>query len=217
MAFGDGMENAMATVPVTPPKGSKISVNWDGPDQVITIPHRGGGLGLGRYFGAIFMLVWLSVWTFGFAAAAWSALTGTLQGSGGVLGKVVLVIGLAFGEVLGIVQLYRILRPSVSESLKLRAGSIGYDSGIPPYRLPLGYVNYGDFWKSLIPKRTRVELDHQQLRSLRLRETDSGNRLTFDLGQSRIDIAPSASEIEREWLAQLLLERYPEIGKRRPV
>jgi hypothetical protein len=43
---------------------------------------------------------------------------------------------------------------------------------------------------------------------LRLRETESGNRLTIDVDAARIDIAPTASEVEREWLARLLAQRY---------
>jgi hypothetical protein len=52
----------------------------------------------------------------------------------------------------------------------------------------------------MFPKRTRVELDRRKLQSLRLRETNEGNRLTVDADALRLDIAPSASEIEREWL-----------------
>jgi hypothetical protein len=37
---------------------------------------------------------------------------------------------------------------------------------------------------------------------------DDGNRLTLDAGALRLDIARSASEIEREWLYQLLVKRY---------
>jgi hypothetical protein len=60
----------------------------------------------------------------------------------------------------------------------------------------------------MFPKRTRVELDRRKLQSLRLRETNDGNRLTVDADALRLDIAPSASEIEREWLYQLLADRY---------
>jgi hypothetical protein len=58
----------------------------------------------------------------------------------------------------------------------------------------------------LFPKQTRAELTQKQ--SLRLRETDLGNRLTIDVDAERIDLASGASEVEREWLAQLLARRY---------
>jgi hypothetical protein len=54
----------------------------------------------------------------------------------------------------------------------------------------------------------RLELDRRSLKSLRLRETSDGNRLTVDADALRIDIAQSASEIEREWLHRLLAQRY---------
>ena len=60
----------------------------------------------------------------------------------------------------------------------------------------------------MFPKRTRVELDRHKLQSLRLRETNEGNRLTVDADAVRFDIAQSASEIEREWLYQFLAKRY---------
>jgi hypothetical protein len=41
-----------------------------------------------------------------------------------------------------------------------------------------------------------------------LRETESGNRLTIDVDAARLDIAATASEVEREWLARLLAQRY---------
>jgi hypothetical protein len=51
-------------------------------------------------------------------------------------------------------------------------------------------------------------VSRQQLQSLHLRETDSGNRLTVDAGATRLDIAQNANEIEREWLYQSLTKRY---------
>jgi hypothetical protein len=65
-----------------------------------------------------------------------------------------------------------------------------------------------DAWKVMLPKRLRLELDRQGLQSLRLSETNVGNRLTVDVDASRLDIAQSASEMERVWLYQLLAKRY---------
>ena len=60
----------------------------------------------------------------------------------------------------------------------------------------------------MFPKRTRLELDRHTLQSLRLRETDGGNRLTVDAGAQRLDLAGAATEVEREWLYRLLAKRY---------
>jgi hypothetical protein len=104
--------------------------------------------------------------------------------------------------------LYRIFRPSIPESLRLMLQGVRYDSGIPPFRMNPRSMNQMDSRKFLFPKRTRVEIDRRQLRTLRLRETEAGNRLTVDAGAVRLDIAQSASEVEREWLYQVLAKRY---------
>jgi hypothetical protein len=96
----------------------------------------------------------------------------------------------------------------VPESLKLMPSGVTYDSGIPPFQMYFGYASPKDAWKSMFPKRTRLDLDRSKLQSLRLRETNDGNRLTVDADAVRLDIAQSASEIEREWLHQLLAKRY---------
>jgi hypothetical protein len=92
----------------------------------------------------------------------------------------------------------------VPETLQLKRGSIAYDSGIPPFELNKS----SDYWSSLLSKRLRADLDRQQLQTLRLRETETGNRLTIDLGAQRLELASQASEVEREWLARLLVRRY---------
>jgi|SRR5262245_31705590 len=74
------------------------------------------------------------------------------------------------------------------------------DSGIPLLQPYYGYTWHKDAWKSVFPKRTRVELGRRKHLSMRLRETNDGNRLTVDADALRLDIAQSATEIEREWL-----------------
>ena len=101
-------------------------------------------------------------------------------------------------------MLYRMFRPTVPETLKLGADGVAYDFGIPPFR----QANRKDAWKSYFPKRTVVTLSRQELRSLRLRETESENRLTVDVASARLDLARAASEVEREWLHRVLAERY---------
>ena len=60
----------------------------------------------------------------------------------------------------------------------------------------------------MFPARVRAEIERKQLQSLRLRETETGNRLTLDLDASRLDLAQTATEVEREWLAKVLARRY---------
>ncbi len=69
-------------------------------------------------------------------------------------------------------------------------------------------TNQNEYWKAMFPKRKKHEFTHSEIKSLKLRETDSGNRLTIDKGVERIEIATSATEIEREWLYQFLQINY---------
>jgi hypothetical protein len=213
----------------TPPPGSKISVTTEGPDEVIVIPYRDSAVI--RYLFRLIALVWLTVFTSALAGFGWAAYFGTLQGNTSVEVTMTFVV-LGLNEIIGILHLYVWLRPVVPETLKLQYDSVIYDSGIPPYHPWFGfgyprprYPSLADLEQPRLSRfrRTRVELDLHQVRAIRLTETDSGNRLTVDLGSSRIDIARSATEIEhewlidiardateieREWLAKLLSERY---------
>ena len=186
-----------------PPPGSKISVATDGADPTVIIPNAGG---TARYFHGLFLLFWLGMWTIGFREAGSQVISGKANGF------IVLWLGAwTVGGIFAACALYRILRPSVPESLELRRSSLAYDSGIAPLEFDSWRTKnkkLKDTWASLFPKRLRVELDRRQLQSLRLRETESGNRLTVDVDASRIDIARAASEVEREWLARLLAQRY---------
>jgi hypothetical protein len=188
-------------VNLKPPNGSKILVTTDGACPLIVVPHGNGDLM--RYFIGLFLLTWLGGWFFGFTNTVSKLVSGQAPA--------VLVFWLAgwtLGGAFAMYQAYRMFRPSVPESLTLMPNGVTYDSGIPPFRTHFGYASRKDSWKSLFPKRTRAELDRRVLQSLRLRETGDGNRLTVDADGSRLDIAGSANEIEREWLYQLLATRY---------
>jgi hypothetical protein len=118
-------------------------------------------------------------------------------------------IGWTVGGIRAALALYRLLRPSVAETLHLAAHGVMYDSGIrPPQGDDAGHASLKEAWKAALPKRVRVEIDRRALQSMRLRETDDGNRLTVDVDGQRLDIGKSASEIEREWLYRLLAKRY---------
>jgi hypothetical protein len=185
-----------------PPAGSKISVATDGADPTIVIPATASA---SRYFTGLFLLFWLGMWTIGFRDAGSKVISGN--------GNAFLVLWLGawtVGGVLAAFTAYRAFRPSVPEKLELKRSSVTYDSGIPPLQFDssMRYKKPWDAWNSTFPRRVRVELDRRQLQSLRLRETETGNRLTIDVDAARIDLAPTASEVEREWLARLLAQRY---------
>ena len=186
---------------INPPPGSAISVKHDGAEAVITIPQPSGGVT--RYLVGGFILFWLGGWVFGFVFA----LQEVLSGKGGLF--VAAWLGAwTIGGIFAMTMVYRILRPAVPETLRLGAQSVGYDSGIPPFRQDFSGWNQKQSWGSYFPKRTVVTISRQDLRSLRLRETESENRLTVDVASARVDLGRAASEVEREWLYRLLTERY---------
>ena len=187
---------------LNPPAGSKISIVSEGTDPTIIVPAANSPM---RYFMGFFLLFWLVMWTMGFRDAASKVLSGNANGF-----LIFWLCGWTVGGVLAAFSLYRIVRTPVPESLELKRNSVTYDSGIPPFQFNSSwrYKNPRDAWRSTFPKRVRVDLDRRQLQSLRLRETESGNRLTVDVEADRIDMAPTASEVEREWLARLLARRY---------
>jgi hypothetical protein len=185
-----------------PPAGSQISINRKDLDPTIIIPATASST---RYFGGVFLLFWLGGWVMGET----SAITQLMSGKGGAF-IVFWLGGWTIGGILAALTAYQIFRPAVPETLQLKRGSIAYDSGIPPFELNKNTRNKGfrDYWSSLISRRLRTDLDRQQLQTLRLRETETGNRLTIDLGAQRLELAFQASEVEREWLARLLARRY---------
>lgn len=187
---------------LNPPEGSKISVREDGGDPTIVIPAAGG---FSRYFTGLFMLFWLGMWQMGFRDAASNVMAGNAPAF--------LIFWLGAWTLGGIAvaySLFRVVRPSVPETLTLRRNSVAYDSGVAPPQFNSYKRNQNPLsaWRSAFPKRVRAEIERKQLQSLRLRETESGNRLTLDLDATRLDLAPAASEVEREWLAKLLARRY---------
>jgi hypothetical protein len=187
---------------LNPPAGSQIAIRYDDVDPTIVIPAKASAW---RYFGGLFLLFWLGGWVFGFKSAS----TQLMQGKGGFF-LVFWLGGWTVGGIFAALTAYRILRPTVPETLRLRRGSVEYDSGIRPLELNRYRENASsrDYWNSLLTRRVRASLDRQQLQTLRLRETETGNRLTVDLGAQRLELASQASEVEREWLARLLARRY---------
>ena len=186
---------------INPPPGSTITLTNDGADPVLRIPQRSGGVM--RYFMGLFVLFWLGAWFMGFRDV------GTQVISGAANPFMIFWLGAwTVGGAFALWMVYRAFRPCVPETLRLGQNGVTYDSGIPPFQMNFGYMSQKQAWQSYFPKRTIVEIDRQQLRSLRLRETDSDNRLTVDVDSTRLDIGRAASEVEREWLYQVLADRY---------
>ena len=114
-----------------------------------------------------------------------------------------LIFGLCVGYFIFVV-----FRPFSPETLRLGADSIYYDSGFPPFHLELDFEDPKGSWRPMLPKRTWVKLERPVLQTLALREFHSGNRLTVDMNAQRINIGVTATEVEREWLYEVLSKTY---------
>jgi hypothetical protein len=188
-----------------PPTGSKITVRTDDGDPVVVIRVSGGDVA--RYGGGVFLLCWFCAWTAALVFVATQIVFGAAPGPA----KAFMVFWFAAAMVAEIFvgyYLFRIFGPQVPETLRLKRGGLLYDSGRLPPPSSYRYGSQRDSWKSAFPKRTIVEIDRKGLQTLRLRETDSGNRLTVDVNATRLDVAVNSTEIEREWLYQVIKDRY---------
>jgi hypothetical protein len=152
-------------VNLEPPSGSKISVKTDGAPPVILVPHGS--------------------WPHRYSLEA--VVRRRSPRSSGLPRFLAsrLDPGRRHGDVLGL-SVVSPLRTGVTEAdaerrdIRLRHS---FASDLLGLHIPKGSM------KSMFPKRTRVELDRRNLQSLRLRETNDGNRLTVDVDALRLDIA----------------------------
>jgi hypothetical protein len=187
---------------LNPPDGSKISIVEVDGDPTVVIPVANNP---SRYFFGLFMLFWLGMWQMGFRDAGSKVLAGNAP-----MFLIFWLCAWTLGGVAAAFTLFRLLRPTVPETLQLKRNSVGYDSGIAPpqFNSYRRFQNPLNSWRSMFPKRRQADLDRNELQSLRLRETESGNRLTIDVEGQRIEMASGANEVEREWLARTLARRY---------
>lgn len=187
------------------PAGSTITVGTDACNTVIAVPYRQSGIA--RYGACLFLLCWLGGWGYG-----WIHVGSDLMAGRGSFFTLVWFGAWTVGGFFAAYMLYRMLRPSVPELFRLMPQGLRYDSGIPSFDMSSFNTNNQQYrqqsWSAYFPKRVHSDLDRKALQSLRLRQTTFSNRLTIDAGATRIDLARDATEIEREWLYQVLAERY---------
>jgi len=187
----------------TPPEGSEIKIDFENGIPKLIIPQSSGGFM--RFFIGAFLLFWLGGWAFGWITVARQLAKGNSPA------ELFLIFWLGAWTVGGILAfwfLYRIVRSSVPETIFLSRPHMVYDSGVTPFQISFGFRSQMDMWKKLFQKRIRTEFNQTHLKTLRLREFDTGNRLTIDQGNKRIEVGAGASEPEREWLFKLIHNKY---------
>ncbi len=188
-----------------PPAGSRITVVKDGQEEIISIPPRLNSAM--QFFMKFFLLFWVGGWAVGWVAAFMMLTT-----SNGGLGPKVFVLfwlcAWTVGGIFAIRTLRALWRSPVPESFRLRADGIAHDSGVSPPPIGTSSKDNQQFWRKLLKRRVLRDFSNTDMLSLKMRETEGTNRLTIDVGAERIDLAESASEVEREWLFEYLAKRY---------
>jgi len=188
---------------VAPPANSKIRVESVDGNDMIVIPQR--KCGFMRYVIGVFMLFWLGAWAVGWAIGVEAMVTG----GNGYRAFMLFWLGTwTVGGLFAMYYLYRLFQPAVPETIVLANPEPLYDSGIAPLRVSFAIGSQRDAWKRLFQQRYRTTFSASELATLRLRDFASGNRLTIDQGARRLDLAASVNEPEREWLYNVLKERY---------
>lgn len=182
------------------PSGSKIILNDDAVEPRIVIPYPSE---LWKRMPIIlFLSFWLCGWLFGEVMAFNQLLNG-----GANLFLIGWLGGWTVGGCAAMYALYRMWLPPIAETFTLSESTLSYDSGRPAFQ-QMSYYGQKDYWKKIFPKRKQVEFEPHELQTLQLREFSEGNRLTIDRGHERIDLAEEATDIEREWLYDVLKGRY---------
>ncbi len=186
---------------LNPPQGSKIKIEKLNGYPHIIIPHGDGGVF--RFFIGVFILFWLGGWFSGFTYAINQILAGEANTF-----LIFWLGGWTIGGAFAILTVYRIFRKPIPEQLFLNRPNMLLDTGMPPFKMNFSKYSQSEYWKMVLLKRKKIEFTDNELKSMELRETDTGNRLTIDKNSERIEIASAATEIEREWLFEYLRENY---------
>lgn len=182
-----------------PPSGSQIILKENTMPPTLIVPTSQQGWV--KYLPGIFLLLWLGGWTMGFISVSKEIMKEANWFHIFWLG------GWTLGGLVVIAMIYRIFRPSVPETFVFHSDSLDYDSGIPDFDMKqLRYQK--NLFEELFIKRQRIRFTYQDIKTLRLRDTEESNRLTMDHQSKRINLALGVSEVEREWLYHAMAEHY---------
>ncbi len=187
---------------MNPPEGSRITLKIERGYEKIIAPHASGGLF--RWVIVLFLMAWLGGWAIGLATVIGKIWTST-QGRAFLI---FWLIGWSIGGIAAMSFLYRLLRRSRPETFLLTVPSLSYDSGMALPKIGIDHRAQKEFWSGMYKKRRRIRFRPAELKTLRIRETGGTHRLTIDHGKERIELAPTLTEVEREWLYAFLSKRY---------
>lgn len=132
-----------------------------------------------RYGVSAFLLFWLGGGTFGWMSAFREISSG---GKGATPFLVFWLGGWTVGGFFAAFYLWRLLRPSVPETLSFTKPNLIYDTGVQPPSMGWDYRSQRDWWRKMFETRKRIQFSPNEIATIRLRDTESDNRLTIDHG-----------------------------------
>jgi hypothetical protein len=190
---------------ITPLATSKINVVIDQTNGYVRLTLPMGKGGLARLAVSLFLLCWLGGWAVGWIST-FRQLTSGVKAPEPFL--IFWLAGWTIGGAFAFWYLWRLLRPTISETLVFAKPKVIYDTGVQPLPISLGYRPGRDQWRKIFEKRRRIEFTSAEIATLILRDTSESNRLTLDHATERIDVGRELTEVEREWLFRLVKQEY---------
>jgi len=130
------------------------------------------------------------------------------NGTDALLATVALSVGWAVVGVIVVWLLVKTRRPAVPASLRLTLEGIDFDPGLQPPRFFSAEWRRGRNLSDCFPKWIRRRIDRQQFKSLCLREVETSARLSVDVGNENFEFARGVTDVERELLFGLIVDRY---------
>ena len=163
----------------------------------LTIPFaETGGMG-SLTLGSL--LLFLGFWAMAFLRALGSLLAGEPFGLFLVFWLLLWSMG---GAGVGYAVI-RMLRQPIPMKILLNKPNLSIDTGSPPF-----VFSYTGGWSQLKSTRKFFEVQPDLVKTLALKKTPGGNRLTIDVGTERVEIGTGLSEEERVWIYNYLVESY---------
>jgi hypothetical protein len=220
-------------IPIIPPSGSKIKIEYEQSRPKIIIPQPRAVL---RFF---------------FGALCISSFIGWIKGKNFILSLLhsflqqresdilsILILSYFFIAFLfywwlmsgigGFLLICFLLQPAVQEKIILSQHAMTYDPGVTPIRFTsatLGWLNITteddsreelrDYFlgktrdtRNMFIARKKIEFDRMALKTLALRDLGSFHMLTINHGDDMYELAVGVTYLEREWLFHVLNDYY---------
>jgi hypothetical protein len=202
--------------PIPPPPADSCFVVDVDDNNRPRLSWRGAEGGIARYAAAAFLGFWLCGWAVGefFAIGMLLSMVFGIGGigfqgpaGGGELCVSLFLFGWLGGWTVGgaaaIYAFYSLVRPRQPERLVFGPDALDYDPGTsllwPPNRQEMRQNPFA-MWKQARARR----IPRAQAGKVLVERVGERQRLTIDVGAERVEIGPSLSEPEREWLADVL-------------